>query len=241
MTIAFIYKITNLKTLEIYVGKTFKTPEKRFKEHLRASAKTGKTRLCINIREHGTENFKTEVIAETTCPQAKTREREFIAQLKPTLNMNKGGGGGDGKWITNGVKTYKIARLEDIPAGFVPGRKMKRAQIYITDGKTERLIFADEALPDGFSRGRNESTRKAISNSKMGNMAHLGCKHTAASKQLMSQAHIQSHSNENRKPYPAARKTAAKNKITVNGIEYLSKHHACVALGIGRRTLLTML
>jgi group I intron endonuclease len=56
-----IYKITNLINNKIYIGKTIRTVELRWQEHIRDS-KTGKTPLYLAMQKYGINNFKIEII-----------------------------------------------------------------------------------------------------------------------------------------------------------------------------------
>lgn len=71
-----IYKITNLITKKVYIGKTRYKIEKRFKEHLNSK---NKTRISNSIQKYGKDNFICEQIdvASTTIELAN-KERYWI-------------------------------------------------------------------------------------------------------------------------------------------------------------------
>lgn len=79
---AYIYKITNLITNEIYIGQTASSPEARWKQHIRESydALHGKRRsfpmFHRSIIVYGQDSFKCEVVEE--CPESKLNERELF-------------------------------------------------------------------------------------------------------------------------------------------------------------------
>ena len=63
---AFIYKITNLINGKMYVGKTTKTIQQRFKEHCQDSKKERLSHrpLYSDMKEYGCENFSVELLEE---------------------------------------------------------------------------------------------------------------------------------------------------------------------------------
>ncbi len=103
--IGYIYKITNLITGKIYVGKT-KTPiEHRFKcGHVWQALKhPDRTSIPLQnaIRKYGADNFSIEVIEECPLDNLNDREKFWIAELdtrNPDVGYNvcQGGDGGTG-------------------------------------------------------------------------------------------------------------------------------------------------
>lgn len=87
---ANIYKITNCKTDDIYVGSTIQTLKNRFKAH-RSNAnlnKRGKLYECM--RENGVEHFKIELLEILDTDNKSTigeKEKEYFYLLQPSLNM----------------------------------------------------------------------------------------------------------------------------------------------------------
>ena len=57
-----IYKITNLINNKIYIGKTKKDIETRFKEHLQNAINDCQYNLSKAIRKYGIDNFNIEMI-----------------------------------------------------------------------------------------------------------------------------------------------------------------------------------
>ena len=58
-----IYKIINLINNKVYIGKTIKSVERRFKEHIRDASKNIRKSILYNaIRKYGSKNFKIEII-----------------------------------------------------------------------------------------------------------------------------------------------------------------------------------
>ncbi|MBD3878755.1 MAG: GIY-YIG nuclease family protein [Quinella sp. 1Q5] len=93
--VGVIYKITNTLNGKPYVGKTKRSTEVRFKEHVKEKTYIGKA-----MRKYGIESFTVEVLEE--CPVEKLNEREifWIATLGSKApngyNLTDGGDGGDG-------------------------------------------------------------------------------------------------------------------------------------------------
>jgi hypothetical protein len=86
----YIYKITNSKTTDLYVGSTIQELKSRFKAH-RSNTRLGKPgKIYECMREHGIENFTIEMIEE--CDIKSTyelglKETLYYNSLHPTLNM----------------------------------------------------------------------------------------------------------------------------------------------------------
>ena len=75
---AFIYKITNDINQKIYIGKTEKTIEERFKEHCQDYKKERceKRPLYAAMKKYGIEHFHVELVEETNNPEE--REQYWI-------------------------------------------------------------------------------------------------------------------------------------------------------------------
>ncbi len=58
----YIYKITNLINHKIYIGRTTRTVEQRYREHCTAALKGDSRHLYCSMREYGIENFQVETI-----------------------------------------------------------------------------------------------------------------------------------------------------------------------------------
>ena len=96
-----IYKITNLINNKVYIGKTTKTIEWRFKKHLYDAKHTENTRNHFHraLLCYGEENFKVEQIDyATTKEELNEKERYWINYYDSQntgYNMTSGGDGGD--------------------------------------------------------------------------------------------------------------------------------------------------
>lgn len=108
---AYIYKITNLINNKIYIGKTNRTIEERFKEHCNEYKKerSEKRPLYNAMNKYGIENFKIEQIEECSLEESSDRESywiEYYGSFKYGYNATTGG---DGKAYIDRqlvVKTY---------------------------------------------------------------------------------------------------------------------------------------
>lgn len=116
-----IYKISNINTGKCYIGKTTKSIEERFKNHLYSSKHGSNTILHKSIRKHGIDVFDIEII-ENCCENIDEREKywinEFDSMMPNGYNMTTGGEGGDTSksknWI-DGMKKRKDMSGENNP------------------------------------------------------------------------------------------------------------------------------
>lgn len=86
-----IYKITNLKTGESYIGQSIDI-DKRFKKHISSSD----TDVSRAIKEYGIDNFKFEVLEECKKEELDSKEDYYILLYqsnKPGFGYNKVRGG----------------------------------------------------------------------------------------------------------------------------------------------------
>ena len=94
---AYIYQITNLINGKIYIGKTGRSVQERWKEHIRDSQKEeNKNRpLYRAFNKYGIKNFSIEIIEETSIPEE--REIFWTEQKRSFKNGYNATIGGDGK------------------------------------------------------------------------------------------------------------------------------------------------
>lgn len=88
-----IYKITNIVTGDIYVGKTEKTLGERLYFHYYDSRRS-ETYLHRAMRKYGKDNFVIEILEDCEICRLNELEVKWITLLKPLYNMTKGGEGG---------------------------------------------------------------------------------------------------------------------------------------------------
>ena len=93
---ASIYIVTNTVNNKIYIGKTKKSIQERFKEH-KCSAKIGSSFYIHKaIRKYGEENFRIDLLEFLNDENlSNDREKFWISELSPDYNMTSGGEGGD--------------------------------------------------------------------------------------------------------------------------------------------------
>lgn len=109
---SYIYKITNQINGKLYIGKTNRTIQERFKEHCRDYLKreNEKRPLYSAMKKYGIRNFSIELIEECALNEAETREKywiEFYGSFKYGYNATLGG---DGKAYIDRdlvIKTYQ--------------------------------------------------------------------------------------------------------------------------------------
>ena len=94
---AYIYKITNDINGKIYIGKTYNSIEKRFKEHCkdRLKRKYEQRPLYSAMNKYGIEHFHIELLEETDNPEE--REKYWIEYYGSFKNGYNATTGGDGK------------------------------------------------------------------------------------------------------------------------------------------------
>lgn len=93
----YIYKIINNVNQKIYIGKTARTIEERFKEHCTDYKKRDleKRPLYRAMKKYGIENFSIELVEETDNPEE--REKYWIEYYGSFKNGYNATIGGDGK------------------------------------------------------------------------------------------------------------------------------------------------
>lgn len=89
--ISGVYKITNNITGDFYIGSSCNIKQ-RWGSHKSPSAwkKQQNNLLYLDFQKYGLENFKFEIVEETS--QLKEREQYFIDLLKPIYNNNRAKG-----------------------------------------------------------------------------------------------------------------------------------------------------
>lgn len=126
---AYIYQITNDINGKIYIGKTERTIEERFKEHCKDAFNRNyeKRPLYSAMRKYGIEHFHVEMLEETDPPEE--REIYWIEAKRSFKNGYNATLGGDGKRYIDYdlvIATYKeiqnqaeVARLLGIDVSSV--------------------------------------------------------------------------------------------------------------------------
>ena len=118
-----IYKITNMITNKIYIGKTKKYYQnapfgykKRLESHFVSAFSNSKQndcpRLYNSIRKHGKTNFKIELVCECSLESIDDNETKYIALYDSTndkngYNIALGGGGRSVVDISDEIRNKK--------------------------------------------------------------------------------------------------------------------------------------
>lgn len=113
----FIYKITNNLNQKSYIGKTERTIEIRYKEHIRHS-KILDLPLYRAFNKYGIENFTVSELEECDNQDLDKREIYWINFYKTYSNGYNCTAGGEG-----GIKTYE-EDLEEIIAQYQKGERL---------------------------------------------------------------------------------------------------------------------
>ena len=102
-----IYKITNTITKKVYIGKTIRDIQMRFKEHIKLAKQNANYKLSKSIRKHGTTVFIIEVVVQNV-PDFLLNAFErfwinYYNSYSKGYNETKGGDGtlGVKPWNTN--------------------------------------------------------------------------------------------------------------------------------------------
>lgn len=108
----FIYKITNDINDKVYIGKTIKSIEDRFKEHLSDSKKATleKRPLYCAIRKYGEEHFSVSLIEECDLDILSNREIFWINYYSAFAKGYNATIGGDGKPLYDYEKIAEVLK-----------------------------------------------------------------------------------------------------------------------------------
>lgn len=172
----YIYKVCNLHTGDIYVGK-----HKYSKEGLDPYYK-GSGLILNNQRKYQEEDSFETILLEDCYSLAHLNEREiywinyYRSNSDKLINIAAGGDGGDitsqFRWYNNGVENLYIKLTDNIPEGFIPGRlyfnNSSKGKILVNNGLINKQIYPEELdnyLNKGFVKGiidRGESWRSKV-------------------------------------------------------------------------------
>ena len=99
----FIYKVTNIYNGKIYIGKTTKTVQERFEQHLRdcVNPKIQDRPFYKALRKYGSSGFSLEVLEELPNEKLDEKEKEYIKKYNSYIGFKNSNGynatlGGDG-------------------------------------------------------------------------------------------------------------------------------------------------
>lgn len=138
---SFIYLITNNVNGKQYVGKTEKTVEERFKQHIKDSSKTQcqDRPLYRAFLKYGVENFSYSVIEECSRNDSAAREVYWIGKLDTYKKGYNATIGGDGKpWRDYKTIAEKYQELQ---------HESQVANFFGCDNKTVREACKEYGVP----------------------------------------------------------------------------------------------
>ncbi len=132
-----IYKIVNILNSKVYIGKTSRDLETRFKQHINNTSNC-KSAICAAIQKYGKENFQI-ILIEDNISDNKINERErywiqFFNSYNDGYNLTPGG---DGKSLSDieinnirelwelGLSCYEISNKLNLPHSTVYHRICK--------------------------------------------------------------------------------------------------------------------
>ena len=152
----YIYKITNLVTNKIYIGRTVKTIEQRFSEHCRVAFNDKikkKLKIQNSIRKYGIDNFKLELLEACESKDTYDAREQYYINLydarNPQIgyNVHEGGEGGItyvGKKIASENQLKSLEAGRHLPASEKQKQQLKerRTGIQVTDVTRDRLKAA---------------------------------------------------------------------------------------------------
>lgn len=109
----YIYKITNLINQKIYVGKTTKTIEERWKTHWSDALKVNINNrpLYKAFNKYGKENFKIECLEECSIDELNDKEIYWIEKLGSFKYGYNATMGGDGKHYADYDLIYNLYKM----------------------------------------------------------------------------------------------------------------------------------
>ena len=130
-----IYIITNRMNGKSYIGKTSKSLELRWKQHMWSSVRCDTNSLLHKaIRKYGGDKFTMSVLEEVSDKEGNQMEEKYIL-LRNTLppngyNLTKGGEGGD---LTQVLADLSKQELTLADAQVLVGERARTSLLVLTD------------------------------------------------------------------------------------------------------------
>ena len=127
---AYIYCVKNDVNEKVYIGKTARTVDIRFKEHIKdARSKRHNSKLHRAMNKYGIEHFYYEVLEQCLEEESSDREQYYIKKYDSVKNGYNISYGGEGESQTD------FAQLEEL---FLQGYTFK--EIANITGHTEKTV-----------------------------------------------------------------------------------------------------
>lgn len=127
-----IYKISNTKNNKVYIGQTIQPLSKRWGAHLYRARTFGKTKLYINMRKVGIDNFYIEQIDEASSIDELNKLEEYYIKVYDSINngYNTSNGG-------DRLGSRLLKYTEDIILDYICGcSSMDIAKVYKCSDET---------------------------------------------------------------------------------------------------------
>lgn len=139
---AYIYSITNKINNKKYIGKTCRSVEYRWKEHIRTARKNDEQHRTLYkaINKYGVENFIVETIEECASSLVNEREQYWIKHYNTLHNGYNETLGGDGSFL------YDISKEELLECIQQRMTQKDIAHFYGCDEKVIKRFFDDYGI-----------------------------------------------------------------------------------------------
>lgn len=159
----YIYKITNIQTNKIYVGKTLNDVNERFKEHIsKGRTIEGSSKISKSLREYGSLNHTIEILEICLNAEMLKREQYWIDKLN-TLYIgynikNEYKEKQNNEYWGNKETALKNIREGKIWNSGISPKKETREKISLTKKKKSKL-----GLYKSYGHKQSEETKNKLS------------------------------------------------------------------------------
>ena len=155
---SYIYKIINTENQHIYIGKTDRTVEERWKEHLKDCNRTnfGNRPLYRAINKYGKDKFLIEQIEECSFDEAAEREKYWIEYYGSFKNGYNATIGGDGKPYID--YDLVIATYKELKSIVDTAKKLNICEDSvknILESKKEKIYSSEEVIKNKYGKPVN--------------------------------------------------------------------------------------
>ena len=153
---AFIYKITNIKNGKMYIGKTERDINTRWKEHIRHAQALSHIPLYRAINKYGIENFIIELVEECETKSVNEREQYWIS-FYDTYNTGYNCTlGGDGSLLQ-----FAEEEIQQIISRYQNGERLDYlCKEFHHDYETIKRIFAERDVKINTNAGPMKLAKK---------------------------------------------------------------------------------
>lgn len=162
-----IYKITNVASGNVYIGKTIKPISERFSHHVNRAKNGNKSWLYRDIREFGRDSFTVEVIEYVTSESIlNEREVYWINVFREDMpdkiyNLE---GGGDSGYTVHEISKKRMSRSKGLKDSIYVYDWVKNEEIGVFDTITEASEYLEIPMLSNLSVDLNNekfSVRKS--------------------------------------------------------------------------------